>query len=88
VLPQGRGEATGKDLGILTTAVNIPQILSPVWSAWLLHVTGAITGPLRLRDRLRFCRKLFRAADPFGALKPVSGRMSPYAMCCSDKMAG
>lgn len=40
VLPQGRGEATGKDLGILTTAVNIPQILSPVWSAWLLHVTG------------------------------------------------
>lgn len=40
VLPQGRGEATGKDLGILTTAVNIPQILSPVWAAWLLHLTG------------------------------------------------
>jgi MFS family permease len=40
VLPKGRGEATGKDLGILTTAVNIPQILSPVWSAWLLHATG------------------------------------------------
>jgi MFS family permease len=40
VLPDADGEATGKDLGILTTAVNIPQILSPVWSAWLLHMTG------------------------------------------------
>jgi MFS family permease len=40
VLPDRGGEATGKDLGILTTAVNIPQILSPVWSAWLLHLTG------------------------------------------------
>jgi MFS family permease len=40
VLPEADGEATGKDLGILTTAVNIPQILSPVWSAWLLHLTS------------------------------------------------
>lgn len=42
VLPDadGEGDATGKHLGILTTAVNIPQILSPVWSAWLLHLTG------------------------------------------------
>jgi len=40
VLPKGDGQSTGKDLGILTTAVNIPQILSPVWSAWLLHATG------------------------------------------------
>ena len=36
VLPKTDGESTGKDLGILTTAVNIPQILSPVWAAWLL----------------------------------------------------
>jgi MFS family permease len=42
VLPEGAqgAEATGKDLGILTTAVNIPQILSPVWSAALLHLCG------------------------------------------------
>lgn len=40
VLPKGDGQSTGKDLGILTTAVNIPQILAPVWSAWLLHVSG------------------------------------------------
>src|SRR3546814_2386466 len=33
VLPKADGEATGKDLGILTTAVNIPQILSPVFAA-------------------------------------------------------
>jgi len=36
VLPKTEGESTGKDLGILTTAVNIPQILSPVLAAWLL----------------------------------------------------
>jgi MFS family permease len=39
VLPKTGGESTGKDLGILTTAVNIPQILSPVWAAWLLAHT-------------------------------------------------
>jgi MFS family permease len=33
-------DATGKDLGILTTAVNIPQILSPVMAAWMLSVSG------------------------------------------------
>jgi MFS family permease len=33
-------EATGKDLGILTTAINIPQILSPVLAATLLNLTG------------------------------------------------
>uniref|UniRef100_UPI0035CC807C MFS transporter n=1 Tax=uncultured Sphingomonas sp. TaxID=158754 RepID=UPI0035CC807C len=32
-------EATGKDLGILTTAVNVPQILSPVMAAALLTAT-------------------------------------------------
>lgn len=35
VLPKDTGEA-GKDLGLLTTAVNIPQIISPVMAAWLL----------------------------------------------------
>lgn len=44
VLPKRTGDAaaadTGKDLGILTTAVNIPQILSPVMAAWLLSVSG------------------------------------------------
>jgi MFS family permease len=41
VLPKtSGGEATGKDLGILTTAVNIPQIVSPVLAAWLLSVSG------------------------------------------------
>lgn len=44
VLPKRTGkdaaEATGKDLGILTTAVNIPQILSPVMAAWLLGMSG------------------------------------------------
>src|SRR3546814_7228057 len=40
VLPKADGEATGKDLGILTTAVNIPQILSPVFAAWLLNLSG------------------------------------------------
>lgn len=42
VLPERAAgdEATGKDLGILTTAINIPQILSPVLAATLLHMTG------------------------------------------------
>jgi MFS family permease len=42
VLPEREAgnEATGKDLGILTTAINIPQILSPVLAATLLHMTG------------------------------------------------
>jgi len=39
VLPNKEGSDTGKDLGILTTAVNIPQILSPVLAAWLLSMT-------------------------------------------------
>jgi len=39
--PRAEGEdATGKDLGILTTAINIPQILSPVLAAALLNATG------------------------------------------------
>ena len=37
--PEGE-EATGKDLGILTTAINIPQILSPALAAVLLNLTG------------------------------------------------
>jgi MFS family permease len=44
VLPKslsGEGsESTGRDLGILTSAVNVPQILSPVWCAWLLNLSG------------------------------------------------
>jgi MFS family permease len=43
VLPKskpGEEDATGKDLGILTTAVNVPQILSPVMAATLLSTTG------------------------------------------------
>lgn len=43
VLPKakaGEEDATGKDLGILTTAVNVPQILSPVMAAMLLSATG------------------------------------------------
>jgi MFS family permease len=43
VLPKpkpGEPDATGKDLGILTTAVNVPQILSPVMAAMLLSLTG------------------------------------------------
>lgn len=41
VLPERKGaeDATGKDLGILATAINVPQILSPVLSATLLHAT-------------------------------------------------
>lgn len=39
--PRPAGEdATGKDLGILTTAINIPQILSPALAALLLSLTG------------------------------------------------
>jgi MFS family permease len=40
VLPESLGESTGRDLGILTTAINIPQILSPVFAAWLLSISG------------------------------------------------
>lgn len=41
VLPETEaGDDTGKDLGILTTAVNVPQILSPVLAAMLLGATG------------------------------------------------
>ncbi|GGO98900.1 hypothetical protein [Stakelama pacifica] len=42
VLPkpkEGEEDATGKDTGIPTTAVNVPQILSPVMAATLLSVT-------------------------------------------------
>ena len=40
VLPQTEEGDEGKDLGLLTTAVNIPQILSPVMAAVLLAVSG------------------------------------------------
>jgi MFS family permease len=44
VLPQrsgpGASDATGKDLGLLATAINVPQILSPVLAAALLGATG------------------------------------------------
>ena len=44
VLPKslkgGEGDSTGKDLGILSSAINVPQILSPIWCAWLLSVSG------------------------------------------------
>ena len=42
VLPvrENNEDAVGKDLGLLSTAINIPQILSPVLAAWLLSVTG------------------------------------------------
>ncbi len=42
VLPKGSGssDSTGKDLGILATAINVPQIISPVLSAALLGATG------------------------------------------------
>ena len=42
VLPKrpGASDSIGKDLGILTTAINIPQILSPVLAASLLGATG------------------------------------------------
>ncbi|AXB78714.1 MFS transporter [Novosphingobium sp. P6W] len=38
VLPQAALGDEGKDLGVLTTAVNIPQIISPVMAAVLLTV--------------------------------------------------
>jgi len=38
--PAGKEDTTGRDLGILTTAVNVPQILSPVMAAGLLSVSG------------------------------------------------
>ncbi|MDB6010564.1 MAG: transporter [Gammaproteobacteria bacterium] len=42
VLPErpGAGDSTGKDLGILATAINVPQIVSPVLAAALLGATG------------------------------------------------
>jgi MFS family permease len=40
VLPKGSVGDQGRDLGILTIAVNIPQILSPVMAAALLHASG------------------------------------------------
>jgi len=42
VLPKrsGGSDSTGKDLGILATAINVPQILSPVLSAALLSATA------------------------------------------------
>ena len=33
-------ESTGKDLGILQSAINLPQILSPIWCAFLLNLSG------------------------------------------------
>ena len=40
VLPKSALGDEGKDLGILTTAVNIPQIISPVMAAILLSAFG------------------------------------------------
>jgi MFS family permease len=43
VLPKslkGDEDSTGKDLGILSSAINVPQILSPIWCAWLLSLSG------------------------------------------------
>ncbi|PKP93356.1 MAG: MFS transporter [Alphaproteobacteria bacterium HGW-Alphaproteobacteria-16] len=40
VLPKSALGDEGKDLGILTTAVNIPQIISPVMAAILLNAFG------------------------------------------------
>ena len=39
-LDAGDSASTGKDLGILMSAINVPQILSPVWCAWLLNLSG------------------------------------------------
>ncbi|WP_347304624.1 MFS transporter (plasmid) [Croceibacterium sp. TMG7-5b_MA50] len=39
VLPQSVAGDEGRDLGVLTTAVNIPQIISPVMAAALLGLT-------------------------------------------------
>ncbi|MDC7684151.1 MFS transporter [Asticcacaulis sp. BYS171W] len=40
VLPKTEAGDEGKNLGILTTAINIPQILSPVMAAVLLNLSG------------------------------------------------
>ncbi|WP_121118292.1 MFS transporter [Croceibacterium ferulae] len=40
VLPQSALGDEGRDLGVLTTAVNIPQIISPVMAAALLGLSG------------------------------------------------
>ncbi|MGF7147986.1 MFS family permease [Sphingomonas zeicaulis] len=40
VLPKSELGEEGKDLGVLTTAVNIPQIISPVMAAVLLSLSG------------------------------------------------
>ena len=40
VLPQSAEGDEGKDLGVLTTAVNIPQIISPVLAAILRNLFG------------------------------------------------
>ena len=40
VLPKSETGDEGRDLGVLTTAVNIPQIISPVMAAALLGLTG------------------------------------------------
>lgn len=40
VLPKSAAGDEGKDLGVLTTAVNIPQIISPVMAAALLRFSG------------------------------------------------
>ncbi|MFD1786303.1 MFS transporter [Sphingomonas floccifaciens] len=40
VLPKSALGDEGRDLGVLTTAVNIPQIISPVMAATLLGMTG------------------------------------------------
>lgn len=45
VLPKDTG-STGKDLGILTIAINIPQAISPVMSAWLLSAFNGDYGVL------------------------------------------
>lgn len=39
-------DSTGKDLGLLTTAINIPQIISPVLALMLLKSTGNDYGAL------------------------------------------
>ncbi|WP_256731335.1 MFS transporter [Sphingomonas sp. dw_22] len=39
-------DSTGKDLGLLTTAINIPQIISPVLALMLLKATGNDYGVL------------------------------------------
>ena len=40
VLPKTEDGDEGKDLGLLTTAINIPQIISPVMAFWLLKLSG------------------------------------------------